>query len=175
MREIRASGDDVIYIATRIDAVDFSPPTEPHQQGPDLHEDSSPWATTRQRNTKDPYDLILSNSKIRALERRETTGRHEFTARRLAELSLGARRAGRGFEPSLPRVATPGPRRTPCVKYDSCAIIYLSSRNVCEKLHTELQLHAARRDLLRRGCSGPEVVHLDRGPVPRRLVALFRL
>ena len=66
------------------DAVDFSPPTEPHQQGPDLHEDSSPRATTRQRNTKDPYDLISSNSKIRALERRETTGRHEFTARRLA-------------------------------------------------------------------------------------------
>ena len=71
-----------------------------------------------------PYDLILSNSKIRALERRETTGRHEFTARQLAELSLGARRAGRGFEPSSPRFA-PGPRRTPCVKYDSCAIIYL--------------------------------------------------
>ena len=91
-------------------------PTEPHQQGPDLHEDSSPWATTRQRNTKDPYDLISSNSKIRALERRETTGRHEFTARRLAELSLGARHAGRGFEPSSPRFA-PGPRRTPCVKY----------------------------------------------------------
>ena len=52
-----------------------------------------------------PYDLILSNSKIRALERRETTGRHEFTARRLAELSLGTRYAGRGFEPSLPRFA----------------------------------------------------------------------
>ena len=146
--------------------MDFSPPTEPQQQqGPDLHEDSSPWATTRQRNTKDPYDLILSNSKIRAFWRRETTGRHEFTARRLAELSLGARRAGRGFEPSSSALRAPGPRRTPCVKYDSCAIIYLSSRNVCVTLHTELQLHAARRDLLRRGCSGPEVVHLDRRPV----------
>merc|ERR1711939_577337 len=56
-----------------------------------------------------------------SLGARDTTGRHEFTERRLAELSLGARHAGRGFEPSLPRVATPGPRRTPCVKYDSCA------------------------------------------------------
>ena len=109
MREIRASGDDVIYIATRIDAVKISLPTEPHQQGPDLHEDSSPWATTRQRNTKDPYDLILSNSKIRALERRETTGRHEFTARRLAELSLGARRAGRGFTSPLFRASRAWP------------------------------------------------------------------
>merc|ERR1712072_497781 len=96
LREIRASGNDVIYIAKRIDAVDFSPPTEPHQQGPDLHEDSSPWATTRQRNTKDPYDLILSNSKIRALERRETTGRHEFTARRLAYSGAELGRAARG-------------------------------------------------------------------------------
>ena len=137
-----------------------------------MHEDSSPWATTRQRNTKDPYDLISSNSKIRAFWRRETTGRHEFTARRLAELSLGARRAGRGFEPSSSALRAPGPRRTPCVKYDSCAIIYLSSRNVCEKLHTELQLHAARRDFLR---LGPEVVHLDRGPVPRSWIFARRL
>ena len=107
--------------------IELSLPTEPHQQGPDLHEDSSPWATTRQRNTKDPYDLILSNSKIRALERRETTGRHEFTARRLAEASLGARHAGGGIRASLPRFA-PGPRRTPCVKYDF-ARNYLSSRD----------------------------------------------
>ena len=130
-----------------------------------------------------PYDLILSNSKIRALERRETTGRHEFTARRLAELSLGARHAGRGFEPSLPRVATPGPRRTPCVKYDSCAIIYLletfsvavllprvprcmrdrargQTRLGSDELHTDLQLQATGRDLLRRGSAGPEIVHL---------------
>merc|ERR1711939_1007427 len=34
------------------------------KQGPDLHEDSSPWATTRQRNTKDPYDLISSTRRF---------------------------------------------------------------------------------------------------------------
>merc|ERR1712072_1044514 len=93
--EIRASGDDVIYIATRIDAVNFH--------------------CRRSRTNKE-----LTCTRIRALGQRETTGRHEFTARRLAELSLGARRARRGFEPSLPRFS-PGPRRTPCVKYDSCA------------------------------------------------------
>ena len=114
MREIGASGDDVIYIATRIEAVKISLPTEPHQQGPDLHEDSSPWATTRQRNTKDPYDLISSNSKIRALERRETTGRHEFTARRLAYSGDELGRAARGERTPSPllrasRLAPLGP------------------------------------------------------------------
>ena len=106
---------------------ELSPPTEPHQQGPDLHEDSSPRATTRQRNTKDPYDLISSNSKIRALERRETTGRHEFTARRLAYsgAELGRTARGERIRALSSALRAPGPRRTPCVKYDSCAIIYL--------------------------------------------------
>ena len=36
------------------------------------------------------------------------------------------------------------------------------------KSHTDLQLQATGRDLLRRGCGArPEVVHLDRRPVPR--------
>ena len=44
---------------------------------------------------------------------------------------------------------------------------------MCEKI-THLQLQATGRDLLRRGRAGPEVVHLDRRPVPRRLVARRR-
>merc|ERR1712072_955232 len=91
--EIRASGDDVIYIATRIDAVNF------HCRRSRTNKELT---CTRIRALGQRRDKEIPktprprtrHSKIRALERRETTGRHEFTARRLAELSLGA--AARG-------------------------------------------------------------------------------
>merc|ERR1711977_27465 len=78
--------------AKRIDAVEFSPPTEPHQQGPDLHEDSSPWATTRQRNTKDlrPRTATLEDSSLGAARDDRSTRVHGAAASR-AELGRGAR------------------------------------------------------------------------------------
>merc|ERR1712072_98080 len=113
--EIRASGDDVIYIATRIDAVNF------HCRRSRTNKELT---CTRIRALGQRRDKEIPktprprtrHSKIRALERRETTGRHEFTARRLAELSLGARHAGEDSSP-LFKFRASGPRRTPCVKY----------------------------------------------------------